>query len=242
MKCFFVGTDDVWTTPPFLPNMESIMQIYKHLLHNRSIQTAQRKFQHVYSKQSCLIPPPFGCKNRRGSLFSCRPIIALNILLISWNFVYLELIVYAKSRALCCMRAVTWTRKKLFTTLKSCENFKETYIKNSTSSMVRIYKPKYTANRTNTKDWTIAWLPLIDRRSLFVVWILWNFWSFRSAYAFPYQTGLTMTGKGSNSRIIRHVSERFGGQKKKQKQKQKNTMGRLVMQREAIVMKWVSKV
>ena len=153
MKCCFIGTDDVWTTPPFLPNMESVMQIYKHLLHNRSIQTAQRKFQHVYSKQFSLIPPPFGCKNRRGNLFSCWPNIALNILLISWHFVCLELIVYAKSRALCCMRAVTWTRKKkLFTTLKSCENFKETYTQNSTSSMVRIYKPKYTANRTNTKE------------------------------------------------------------------------------------------
>lgn len=114
MKCFFVGTDDVWTTPPFLPNMESVMQIYKYLLHNRSIQTAQRKFQfqHVYSKQSSLIPPPFGRKNRRGNLFSCWPNIALNILLISWHFFCLELIVYAKSRALCCMRAVTWTRKK----------------------------------------------------------------------------------------------------------------------------------
>lgn len=56
------------------------MQIYKHLLHNRSIQTAQRKFQHVYSKQSSLIPPPFGRKNGRGNLFSCWPNIALNIL------------------------------------------------------------------------------------------------------------------------------------------------------------------
>ena len=59
------------------------MQIYKHLLHNRSIQTEQRKFQHVYSKQSSLIPPPFGRKNGRGNLFSRWPNIALNILLIS---------------------------------------------------------------------------------------------------------------------------------------------------------------
>ena len=83
------------------------MQIYKYLLHNRTIQTAQRKFQHVYSKQSSLIPPPFGRENRRGSLFTCRPNIALNILLISLHFVCLELKVYAKSRALCCTRAAT---------------------------------------------------------------------------------------------------------------------------------------
>ena len=37
-----------------------------------------------------------------------------------------------------------------------------------------------------------------------------------------------MTGKESNSRIIRHVSERFRGPKK-----QKHSMGRLVMQRDA---------
>ena len=219
MKCCFIGTDDVWTTPPFLPNMESVMQIYKHLLHNRSIQTAQRKFQHVYSKQSSLIPPPFGRKNRRANLFSCWPNIALNILLISWHFVCLELIVYAKSRALCCMRAVTWTRKKnsspRWNHVKISRKLihktaHQVWSEFTSPSTPRIGLTQRSNDRVTTPDWWAFFFCIV------------KFWELSVGIWFPYQTGLTMTGKGSNSRIIRHVSERFRGRKKKQQQQKKN--------------------
>ena len=211
MKCCFIGTDDVWTTPPFLPNMEFVMQIYKHLLHNRSIQTEQRKFQHVYSKQSSLIPPPFGRKNRRGNLFSCWPNVALNILLISWHFVCLELIVYAKSRALCCMRAVTWTRKKnsspRWNHVKISRKLihktaHQVWSEFTSPSTLRIGLTQRSNDRVTTPDWWAFFFCIV------------KFWELSVGIWFPYQTGLTMTGKGSNSRIIRHVSERFRGQKK----------------------------
>ena len=132
-------------------------------------------------------------------------------LLISWHFVCLKLIVYAKSRALCCMRAVTWTRKKnsspRWNHVKISRKLihktaHQVWSEFTSPSTPRIRLTQRSNDRVTTPDWWAFFFCIV------------KFWELSVGIWFPYQTGLTMTGKGSNSRIIRHVSERFRGQKK----------------------------